>query len=219
MLRRKLGKITQKSFTFKRYDQVLCEVKKEQGVVYGNAFILCATKHYGYEKKHQNHLALLEEIFSGYEKKILESDSLKELFLNLRALPLLGDFMAYQIAIDLNYSELFDFDENDFTIAGPGALRGIKKCFLDLQGKNPSAAIYFMVGNQNFFIKKYGFAFKSLFGRELKAIDCQGLFCEVDKYTRVSHPDLKSGRVRIKSRYHEKKSPIAYFYPPNWKLN
>ena len=42
-------------------------------------------------------------------------------------LPLIGNFMAYQLAIDLNYSDVFNFDENDFTIAGPGALRGIKK--------------------------------------------------------------------------------------------
>ena len=36
--------------------------------------------------------------------------------------------MAYQkIAIDLNYSDLMPFNENDYTQAGPGILCGIKK--------------------------------------------------------------------------------------------
>ena len=50
----------------------------------------------------------------------------------LHRYPLMGDFMSYQVAIDLNYSDLLDFSENDFTQPGPGALRGIKKAFEDL---------------------------------------------------------------------------------------
>jgi hypothetical protein len=55
----------------------------------------------------------------------------------------------------------------------------------------------------------------------LQLIDCQNLFCEVDKYARVYHPEMtgKSGRSRIKQRFHPKASPIDYWYPPKWGLN
>ena len=46
----------------------------------------------------------------------------------------LGKFLAFQFAIDINYSELCDFSEMSFVIAGPGAQNGIKKCFGDLKG-------------------------------------------------------------------------------------
>ena len=44
--------------------------------------------------------------------------------------------------------------------------------------------------------------FKNLWGRNLQLIDCQNIFCEVDKYSRVAHPELTgySHRTRIKSR-------------------
>jgi hypothetical protein len=118
------GEISLKNFSFERYDRLLEMVKKTFGVVYGNAFILCANKAFGYEKKHQNHLALLEKFFKGsnVSTKLLKPKSLKALFETLRELPLIGDFMAYQIAIDFNYSPVFDFDENDFTVAGDASV-------------------------------------------------------------------------------------------------
>jgi alpha-glutamyl/putrescinyl thymine pyrophosphorylase clade 1 len=41
----------------------------------------------------------------------------------LHGYPLMGDFMSYQTTIDLNYSGPLEFSENEFTQAGPGALR------------------------------------------------------------------------------------------------
>lgn len=43
-----------------------------------------------------------------------------------RSLPVL----AYQLAIGLNSSEVIDFDEHDFTVPGPGTVRGIHPCFI-----------------------------------------------------------------------------------------
>ena len=40
----------------------------------------------------------------------------------------MGDFLAFQLLIDLNYSNLTDFSEMDFVVAGPGARDGIRKC-------------------------------------------------------------------------------------------
>ena len=53
----------------------------------------------------------------------LGAKSLREVHDLLHAYPLTADFMSYQTTIDLNYSALLEFSENEFTQAGPGALR------------------------------------------------------------------------------------------------
>jgi hypothetical protein len=127
--------------------------------------------------------------------------------------------MSYQTAIDLNYSEHVDFDENDYTQAGPGALRGIKKVFTDPGGYSPAELIRLMVDRQQAEFERLGLAFNGLWGRPLHAIDCQGLFCEVDKYCREAAPHLLSARSRIKARFTPHPNPLPLFFPPKWGLN
>jgi hypothetical protein len=220
-LEKLLGQVTLSNFSFEGYDAALNKIKLTHGSVYGSAFILCANKAFGFSKKHQNHLALLKYVFkkSRTSSSLLNSKSLKHLFEQLRELPLIGNFMAYQIATDFNYSNIFLFDENDFTIAGPGAVRGIRKCFSNTGGKSDDYIIRFMVDSQEKEFKRLGLNFKSLWGRPMHAIDCQGWFCETDKYSRAKFPELKSNRIRIKTRYQPINRPIRYFYPPKWQIN
>jgi len=220
-LEKRLGQVGLKNFDFEHYSAALEKTKLANEAIYGNAFILCANKAFGFDKKHQNHLALLANVFKkgNSSTELLNSKTLKELFEKLRTLPLIGNFMAYQIAIDFNYSEIFGFDENDFTVAGPGAERGIRKCFFDTQGEDNEYIIQFMVENQEKEFKRLGLNFKSLWGRPMHAIDCQGWFCETDKYSRAKFPDLKSSRTRIKTRYKPVSGKIDFFYPPKWKIN
>jgi len=74
--------------------------------------------------------------------KLLDAKSLREVYELLHGYPLIGDFMSYQTAIDLNYSSLLGFSENDFPQAGPGALRGIKKVFVDLGDYAPAEIVF-----------------------------------------------------------------------------
>jgi hypothetical protein len=76
-----------------------------------------------------------------------------------------------------------------------------------------------MVERQEDEFKRLGLPFQSLWRRPIHAIDCQNLFCEIDKYARVAFPDLKSDRVRIKTTFSPSLMPIDYFYPPKWGLN
>lgn len=209
-----------KNFQFERYCKLLEQIK-DSGPIYGNAFILCANKAFGFDQKHRNHLALLERVFvkTGEGTELAESKSLEELFKKLKLLPLIGDFMAYQLAIDFNYSEVFNFSENDFTNAGPGAIRGISKCFTDTGKADTSSVINYMVDNQEKEFARLGLDFRRIGRRPLHAIDCQGLFCETDKYCRVKFPDLTSNRTRIKSTFTPNSKPISYFFPPKWKID
>jgi hypothetical protein len=188
--------------------------------LYTGAFILCANRAFGHKRKHHNHLALLELMLrERLPTQIARARSLKEVYERLTAYPLLGPFMAYQIAIDLNYSELIDFSEDEFTVAGPGARRGIAKCFIDTAGWSDARIIHWMVDNQQSECERLGVDLPTLWGRPLRAIDCQNLFCEIDKYARVAFPNLKSDRQRIKTIFTPTLAPLPAFYPPKWGIN
>jgi len=202
------------------FETALDRTKARTGRLYTGAFILCATKAFGHDEKHRNHVALFRHMFfeKDLAKRVLGANSLEGLVVQLQTFPLIGPFMAYQTAIDLNYSELLGFDENDYTQAGPGALRGLKKAFVELGDYSPSDTIRWMVDRQEQEFSRLGLPFSGLFGRPLHAIDCQGLFCELDKYCREAVPSLLSNRSRIKARF----APVArlpdLFFPPKWGI-
>ena len=188
--------------------------------LYTGAFILCANRAYGHLRKHQNHLALVAEMSrpGGLGVAVARADSIGDLYEALRAYPLIGPFMAYQLAIDINYSGLCDFDESEAAVAGPGALRGIAKCFSDPAGLDPEQIILWMTERQDVEFERLGIDFPGLFGRPLQAIDIQNLLCEVDKYSRVAFPALKSNRSRIKTRFRPSGPLPLPFFPPKWGL-
>ncbi len=202
------------------FEGALDRIKGRNGGLYTGAFILCANKTFGFDEKHRNHVALFKLMFleSMFAERLVQRPSLADVVGLLVSFPLLGPFMAYQIAIDLNYSDVIDFDENDCTLAGPGALRGLLKAFTSMGDYSASDAILWMVDRQKEEFDRLGLPFRGLFGRALHAIDCQGLFCELDKYCREAVPQLVSARSRIKARYRGSREGIELFFPPKWNL-
>ena len=203
-----------------KFEEALNYAKLQNKKLYTGAFILCANNAYGRKVKHLNHVSLFEHMFitNKLSNQLLKSRSSKEIFDLLHEYPLMGDFMSYQTAIDLNYSDLINFSENDFTMPGPGAMRGIRKTFVDLGDYSPTDIIMDMVDRQTEEFSKRKFSFTPLGGRLLHAIDCQGLFCELDKYCRDAIPSLKSNRKRIKTKFNASKEPLRLYYPPKWKI-
>jgi len=67
---------------------------------------------------------------------------------------------------------------------------------------------------------RLGLEFADLWGRWPTLIDWQNVFCDVSKYTRVSHPQVTgvSGRSRIKQEFRQTPAPIDYRLPPKWGL-
>lgn len=204
-----------------KFTKALEYARSRNGGLYTGAFILCATDAYGQSFKHLNHVELFRHMFlqEDLAEELLKAGSLREVYDLLHRFPLMGDFMSYQIAIDLNYSDLINFSENEFTQAGPGALRGIKKAFESLGGYTPTEIILWMVEHQEEEMKRLGLPFNGLWGRSLHAIDCQGLFCETDKYCREALPELTSARKRIKARFSQSAEPMQLFFPPKWRIN
>jgi len=212
--------VTMDSFLAGGYGDTLDRAFESGERIYTPAFILCATPAYGYQRKHRNHLALLTEMLrpGGLSHAVANAQSLEALITALREYPLIGPFMAYQIAIDINYSELCDFDESEYTVAGPGAKRGVAKCFIDTSGSTPEEIIADLTARQDEEFARREIDFKPLFGRPLQAIDIQNLFCELDKYARVAFPELRSNRSRIKARFRPSGELPPPVFPPKWGL-
>jgi hypothetical protein len=190
--------------------------------IFSGAYIMPSGGRSGYAKKHRNYLKMIEQMIKdGVPHRLTEMKRMHQAFELLRSYPMIGDFLAYQYVTDINYSTLTDFSEMEFVIPGPGARNGIRKCFHTLGGLNEMDIIRLTAECQEEEFQRLGLTFRSLWGRSLQLIDCQNLFCEVDKYARLAHPDIKgiNDRKRIKQVYHIKPEPIAYWYPPDWGIN
>jgi hypothetical protein len=107
-----------------------------------------------------------------------------------------------------------------FAVAGPGALDGISKCFTDTDGLGPADVVAWMRDTSGEHFARLGLAFDDLWGRWPTLIDWQNAFCEVSKYTRVSHPHVKGvvGLDRIKQKFARTLEPADYRFPRKWGL-
>lgn len=103
---------------------------------------------------------------------------------------------------------------------GLARANGLRKCFADSAGPNEAELIRLVADNQEREFERLGIEFQSLWGRRLQLTDCQNLFCEVDKYARVAHPEVSgiSGRTRIKQRFSPTGLLERPWYPRNGAL-
>ncbi|MCW5824393.1 MAG: hypothetical protein KIT34_16430 [Cyanobacteria bacterium TGS_CYA1] len=223
LLERELQEISWRTYDFARYDAVLSRAKNSLVPIYSMAYVMPSPGTvFGEERKHQNHLRLLEFLFANrVPHKIANAKSMQEVFETLRQCPSFGNFLAFQYAIDLNYSDIIDFSEMDFVIAGPGAKDGIAKCFEHRADYTSEAIIEIVTKNLDALFDSAGLKFNNLYGRPLQLIDCQNIFCEISKYARIAYPEYQgvSGRTRIKQKYKTAQSalpPVAL--PPKWGL-
>lgn len=222
-LSRELGELRACSFEFERYDQTLTRLLDSKESLYSGAYIMpSGGKIWHDNRKHRVHLRLLEHMLSErVPERIQRAKTMKEAFQLLRSLPTIGDFLAYQYVVDLNYSTLTNFEENEFVAAGPGARDGLRKCFSGLGGLTEADAIRLVCDRQDEEFGLRGLCFQTLWGRPMQLIDCQNVFCEVDKYARIHHPEVTgtSGRKRIKQKFLPHLATVDYWYPPKWGLN
>ena len=177
---------------------------------------------FGRASKHSNHLALIARMMADrLPERLRQTSDLRTVYERILNYPGLGRFLAFQFTIDLNYSSLLDFSEADFVIAGPGALDGISKCFSTTGEHSPESVIRWVTDQQEIEFTQRRLDFRGLFGRQLQPIDCQNLFCELSKYTRISHPQIRgiSKRQHIKQLYRRNPQDLpSLFFPPRWAL-
>lgn len=220
LLKDSLAALTIDSFDLNLYDEILTDAFDQGRKLYSAAYVVPPPR-LGALRKHTNHLRLLTQMLDDdLANRLTNADSMSEAFHLLRSYPAMGDFLAFQFLIDLNYSELLNFDEMEFVVAGPGARDGIRKVFGPRAAGIEAEVIEYMAETQGAHFDRLGLRFDGLRGRPLQLIDCQNLFCEVDKYSRIAHPEVAglSGRTRIKQRFTAQPEPLTAWFPPKWQL-
>jgi hypothetical protein len=221
-LRSETGEVSRRAFDPTRYAQVLDEIRCSGVPIYSAAYIMPSATAFGSRRKHVNHLRLVAMMLEdGLPEEIAAASSLRNVFESLLRYPSVGPFLAYQLSIDLNYTPHLRFGEDEFVVPGPGALDGLSKAFLSLGSFSLTDAIQWVSDTQQEQFTRRGIDFEDLWDRPLQLIDCQNLFCEVDKYARVAHPEFKgrTGRTRIKQRFRPSGAPVTAWYPPKWGIN
>ena len=223
LLDKQCSNISLQTFDTDLYDKILTNAMYNGNKIYSAAYIMpSGGRNSEFKKKHRMHLNLINRmIHDKIYLSITKSKSLKQVYDLLIKYPSIGSFLAFQYAIDINYSNICNHNENEFIVAGPGAVSGITKCFRDLGSYNYSDVIKLMCDIQDDEFSRLHLQFKGLNNRKLHLIDCQNLFCETDKYARIACPDIVgiSNRTRIKQVFKPNPSLYELFFPPKWRIN
>jgi len=217
-----LHEISLRKYSFRKYCRILDKMLDSGEAIFSPAYIMPTPSRKKGVRKYRAFLKLLETMIrDDMPGKLSHLTRMQDGFELLKSYQGIGDFLAYQYITDINYSNITDFREMDFVIPGPGARDGIHKCFSDLGGLTEVEVIKRVADIQELEFNRLGISFKDLWGRRLQLIDCQNLFCEISKYSRLAHPDLQgiNDRRRIKQRYTPNPDPINYFFPPKWEIN
>jgi len=222
LLEEALGEIDAGSFSLDVYDKILSTALSSGTTIFSAAYIMpSGGKEAGGARKHLVFLRLLQRMLSDdLPQRILESGAMHKAFDMLVSYPMIGNFLAYQFITDLNYSRHLGFTETEFVVPGPGARDGIAKCFCDLGGFGEADIIRLIQDRQLEECERAGVPCPSLWGRAMQLIDCQNVFCEVDKYSRVAFPNVlgRTTRTRIKQRYRASDPLPIPTYPAKWGI-
>jgi hypothetical protein len=221
LLRAAFGQPSADTYSVTDYDAVLTRAFNRGVRLYSAAYIMPAAAP-GVRRKHLSHLQLLRTMLDKrLPERLATCNSMRAAYETLLDFRGIGRFLAYQLVTDLNYTNILNFSEMEFVMPGPGALSGIRKCFSDFGDYSEADLIQLVTDRQEEEFARRGIHFEDLWGRKLQLIDCQNLFCEVDKYARVAHPKVQGigKRSRIKQRFQPLQEPLMVWFPPKWGLN
>ncbi len=220
-LLQELGEVSLSTFDVETADHLLGDARARGQRIYSNAYIVPPIA--GSDGvKHRGHLRLVAAMINDdLPGRIRDSDTMEEVYLLLRSYPGIGNFLAYQFTVDINYSSVTNHDEDEYVVAGPGALDGISKVYPGAHLRDAAGIIRCMTDEQEDWLSHYGLRLCGLFGRRLHLIDVQNLFCEISKYARVAHPEIEgvSGRTRIKQAFRPAGPVPPPHFPPKWRLD
>jgi hypothetical protein len=222
LLLERLGEPLRRSWTPLRVSRELERRRETGSPIYSAAYIMPPAPQFGSVRKHEGHLRLLAQMMTEkLPQRYYGASSLRDATGFLQNYKGIGPFLAFQYAIDLNYSAHGTFHEMEHVVVGPGARDGLRKCFVSFGDYSESVVIRWVTERQADECDRLELPRLSLMGRALQLIDVQNLFCEVDKYARVVHPELKgvSGRSRIKQRFRPLGPLPPLWLPPKWGLS
>ena len=215
------GPIAKDTFEVTGLDRILTQARAAGIAIYSAAYIMpSGPAELRTTSKHRMHLEFLaRSLRDGTITRLAGAvGGIQDLYRQLLEKPGLGPFLAYQYAIDLNYTEIYRFSEDAFVVPGPGARDGLRKCFTNLGDFTEADTLHWIRDRQHEEFATRGLAFQGLWGRPLSSLDVQNLACEISKVARIAHPEVKgtTGREHIKQRYLPSDRPLPAPVFPTW---
>lgn len=136
--------------------------------------------------------------------KIKLAKTQKAVFETIKKYDGIGEFLGYQMFVDMTYIPEFPFSENEFTIAGPGCKMGLDYLFEDKAGMTYDECVFWVRDNlERLFHEVLGKEWdcKKIFwdlpeeDRCFNVMSLENCFCELSKYIRAK---TETGRPRKK---------------------
>lgn len=147
-------------------------------------------------EKHVQLTFLAEEIVDrmDYLLDLFLSDNWNLVLNGLISFDNIGNFMAYQILLDLSYFKIYSWTDNDIVVVGPGAVGGLEAIFKNSRVKD----IYLLRDLQEKRFNSLGLPFKDIAYKKafsnfpyLSLSNIEHSLCEFRKYI-----NLKAGKGR-----------------------
>jgi alpha-glutamyl/putrescinyl thymine pyrophosphorylase clade 1/Chromo (CHRromatin Organisation MOdifier) domain len=227
LLQDELGPLRWSTYDHDKYVAVLDEAKRQGVTIYTAAF---QKFPHQFEKTHHhiNHLFLLENMMANeFPYKLTKAKNLADVYDYIVSYPGMGEFNTYQLLVNLSYTNILNFHRNDFVVAGCGAISGLTKMFgpsFKNQYKEDKSfaetVLRWLTDHQEVYFERLGLEFSGL-GPDRLPLDVSDLehsTCELDKYCRKAHPNIKgtSKSFRIKQVFNPKSPPSEPVLPKAW---
>ena len=205
MLYRLIGKAdTHKIIGFQKLSnfnsKVLERKLKEVKIPFTGAYMVSPYNSMGSKDKIVNVSRLFGKIHKDFDsiyEGIDNSSSSEEVFNVLRSVNGFGDFLAYQVLVDLLYplkiyknKPLLPYSNDDWSKAGPGARKGVKI----LSNNNYLEVMTWLRDNQEKEFKRLHLDFP-YYNQRISLANIQNCLCEFHKYVKISNG---TGRGRRK---------------------
>jgi len=112
----------------------------------------------------------------------------------------------------------FNFPEEEWAIAGPGASDGLMRIFGNAVRGSESLAITWLWENQHDYWNRLSFAppLRHPTNKGVSAVDIEHALCEFDKYCRKKFPSTVTRRTTIKARFVPSREPYTGNLPKKW---
>lgn len=111
----------------------------------------------------------------------------------------LGNFLKYQVFVDMTYLSEYPFSENEFVLSGPGCTIGINLLVQDLDGLTPEEFMFWFRDNISILRPDFNpeemFFFLEPEDRNWGVMQIENSFCEFQKLLKVYNKDKPTGKI------------------------
>lgn len=192
----------------------LSDPSLKDGSIYTKAFRIIMPKHC-YKKLYPTYHYRSHVLLHVYELRNKYGETIGELFKTFNAKECfewlvqnvkgLGNFLGYQVMVDLSYINEIPFSDRRFAVAGPGCALGLKYLYEDWDGLTAEELLWHVYLNLPKWLKDKdkNLTYNNIFDnlpeedRYFDLQECENLFCELSKMWNYKH-----NRQRRRRRYY-----------------